>query len=54
MKLGIDVAARRPPQQIMEIWQTIMARIGVLPGVRSVGAVTHLPLSREESTSTLT
>ena len=52
MKLGVDLSSRRPPQQLREMWQTILARAGALPGIEAVGAITHLPLSHEESTST--
>ena len=52
MKLGVDLSSRRPPQQLREMWKTILARTGALPGVQAVGAVTHLPLSHEESTTT--
>lgn len=52
MKLGVDLSSRRPPQQLREMWQTILSRAGALPGIQAVGAITHLPLSHEESTST--
>ena len=52
MNIGLDARYRQPLQN-RAFFKNLMARIGALPGVNAVGAVSDLPLSHSESLSTL-
>ncbi len=52
--MNIELGARyRQPLQNRAFFKNLVGRIGALPGVNAVGAVSDLPLSHSESLSTL-
>jgi putative ABC transport system permease protein len=52
MNLAADLQSFVPPARLAGYFQTAVERIASLPGVKSVGATSALPLSHQESRST--